>query len=142
MKKLLAIALLSISTIGGIQKPEGWEIFEEVIFNTEYFEEVGAYFEAPTFNKELIALEKTEIMLSGYYIPLELDSVFMISGLPFSSCFFCGGAGPETLAEIEFSELPKGLGPDEFIKVKGRLKLNKKDYNHLNFILQEAEIIK
>lgn len=123
-------------------KPEGWQIFDKVVFEPKYFEEMDAYFEVPTFNEELKALENTEITLSGYYIPLALDSSVVISSLPFSSCFFCGGAGPETVAEIQFSELPKNLYPDQLIKATGKLKLNNTDVNHMNFILTEAKIIK
>lgn len=142
MKTIFTLALVLFVNTRLNQKPEGWEIFDKVIFKPKYFEEVGAYFEVPTFNKELLALENSEVMLSGYYIPLEIDSMFMLSALPFSSCFFCGGAGPESIAEIQFKEFPKQLEPDEFVKIKGRLKLNELDIDHMNFILQEAKLIK
>lgn len=124
------------------QEPQGWEIFEDVVFEPTYFKDIDSYFDVPTFNKELLALEKTEVTLSGFYIPLELDSVFMLSAMPFSSCFFCGGAGPESVAEIQFMELPKRLEPDEFVKIRGILKLNRTDIDHMNFILQDAKVIK
>ena len=95
----------------------------------------------PKFTDELKELEGTEVELSGYYIPLSLDSAIMLSALPYSSCFFCGGAGPETVAEIQMYPLPKALSPDAFIKVKGKLKLNDWDLNHMNFILEEAKIL-
>jgi hypothetical protein len=91
MKTRAAAIMLSLALFGLNQNPEGWELFDKVTFEPQYFEEAGGYFDVPTFNKELKALEKTEIVLSGYNIPLELDSVFIISKSPFSSCFFCGG---------------------------------------------------
>jgi hypothetical protein len=142
MKTRAAAIMLSLALFGLNQNPEGWELFNKVTFEPQYFEEAGGYFDVPTFNKELKALEKTEIVLSGYNIPLELDSVFRISKSPFSSCFFCGGAGPETVAEIRFVDPPKHLAPDGFIKVKGRLQLNGNNIDQLNFILLGAEIIK
>lgn len=65
----------------------------------------------------------------------------MLSALPFSSCFFCGGAGPETVAEIQMEKIP-ALAPDQIVKVKGRLRLNDSDINHMNFILEDSKIIK
>ena len=74
--------------------------FKSDFFTPEYFEEVNVYFEVPKFDKELLAIEGEEVTLTGYVIPYESDSSFMLSALPFASCFFCGGAGPETVAEI------------------------------------------
>lgn len=142
MKILMSAFILFFATMGHLQSPEGWQIFDKVVFKPKYFPDVGAYFEVPTFDNDLLARQNSEVLLSGFYIPLELDSIFMLSALPFSSCFFCGGAGPETVAEIQFKELPENLSPDQFVKVKGRLKLNDSDINHMNFILQEAKIVK
>ncbi len=142
MKTKLAFLLISLASVLLSQEPEGWEIFDKVTFEARYFEEIDSYFEVPTFNKELLALEKTEVTLSGFYIPLELDSVFVLSAMPFSSCFFCGGAGPESIAEIQFKEFPKRLEPDEFVKIRGTLKLNRTNIEHMNFILQDAKFIK
>ena len=123
-------------------KPEGWEMFSTVKFYPKYFEEIDEELATPQFDKIVRALEGSEITLSGYYIPLELDSAFMLSALPYSSCFFCGGAGPETVAEIQIYPTPKYLAPDAFIKVKGKLKLNDSDLGHMNFILQDAKVFK
>ncbi|NVJ46203.1 MAG: hypothetical protein HWE07_03715 [Cytophagia bacterium] len=141
MKPTLIFSMFVLTGLWLGQKPEGWEKFEKVKFHPKYFAEAKAYFDVPTFNDELKALEKTEITLSGYYVPLELDSIFMLSALPYSSCFFCGGAGPETVAEIQMEKIPK-LFPDQFVKVTGRLKLNDSDINHMNFILVDSKIIK
>lgn len=141
MRSIVVFSMFVFIGLLVAQKPEGWELFEKVRFSPKYFKEAEAYFDVPTFNEELKALEKKEITLSGYYIPLELDSIFMLSALPFSSCFFCGGAGPETVAEIQMDKIPK-LSPDQFVKVTGRLRLNDSDINHMNFILEDSKIIK
>ncbi|MBO6493997.1 MULTISPECIES: hypothetical protein [Roseivirga] len=141
MRSILVVSLFVLSSLLVDQEPKGWELFEKVKFSPKYFEEAEAYFDVPTFNEELKALEKTEVTLTGHYIPLELDSIFMLSALPFSSCFFCGGAGPETVAEIQMEKIP-ALAPDQIVKVKGRLRLNDSDINHMNFILEDSKIIK
>lgn len=134
--------LISLLWLGLFQnKPEGWDIFSKVIFYPRYFEEVGEELPSPRFNEALKQLEGKEVELSGFYVPLETDSCIMLSALPYSSCFFCGGAGPETVVEVQIQALPKNLSPDEFLKVKGRLRLNDWDLNHMNFILEEAKIL-
>ncbi len=135
---LAVLMLVSVRT----SEPEGWELFEDVVFTPTYFEEVDAYFDVPTFDSALKAREKTEVTLSGYFIPIEVDTIFVLSAMPFSSCFFCGGAGPETVAEVRMDKIPEDLSPDAFVKVKGTLKLNSTNIDYMNFIVREAEFIK
>ena len=139
--KILVSTVLVLALVQG-NKPEGWQIFSSVEFYPKYFEEAGEELATPRFPDELKQLEGKEVELSGFYIPLEMDSSIMLSALPYSSCFFCGGAGPETIAEIQIFPPPKDLSPDAFIRVKGKLKLNDWDLTHMNFILEEAKIIK
>jgi hypothetical protein len=59
-------------------------------------------------------------------------------------CFFCGGAGPQSVVEVYF---PKGkkvpiYPTDKLVKVKGRLKINATDIEKLNFVLYDAVEIK
>jgi len=137
--KWLILSLMMIGTIFQTDN-DGWELFESVAFTPKYFDEVDAYFEVPTFDKELLAMQGKEISLTGYAIPFDSDSVFMLSALPFASCFFCGGAGPETVAEVALQVPDDNLILDEYITVKGKLKLNDTDIQHLNFILIDATI--
>ena len=71
----------------------------------------------------------------------ELDyPLFVFSAFPYKSCFFCGGAGPETVIEV-FST--NGINfTSEKIEIKGILKLNRTDLNRLMFQLLNAEEIK
>ena len=142
MKFKLLFSLGLILFLAQDNKPEGWHIFSDVEFYPKYFEDAGEELATPRFTEELKELEGKEVSLSGFYIPLEMDSSIMLSALPYSSCFFCGGAGPETVAEVQIYPLPKNLSPDAFIKVTGKLKLNDWDLSHMNFILEEAKIIK
>ena len=48
-----------------------------------------------------------EIVIKGYIIPVEgykSHKEFILSAFPYNMCFFCGGAGPETVMEVEASE--------------------------------------
>ncbi len=56
-------------------------------------------------------------------------------------CFFCGGASPASVAEIYFKVKPPRFKADQIIAVRGILKLNDSDIDHMNFILNDAELI-
>jgi hypothetical protein len=56
-------------------------------------------------------------------------------------CFFCGGAGPEAVAEVHFAGKVPRFKADQIIMAKGILKLNGRDITHLNFILKEAVLV-
>jgi hypothetical protein len=55
-------------------------------------------------------------------------------------CFFCGGAGPETVMEIEAKDPVKYTA--EQIVLKGILSLNSDDINHLMYKLSEVTLEK
>jgi hypothetical protein len=59
-----------------------------------------------------------------------------------SQCFFCGGGGPESIAEVTFKGTPSKFQVDDMITVKGKLKLNINDVDHVNFILLDAVLVK
>lgn len=121
----------------------GWEVFENTQFRWVYSDEIGLEVEIPTFDKNVKELEGKEITLTGHYLPLELEgNRIVISRLPYASCFFCGGGvGQESVAEVIFDSVQRPFRMDEIITVKGRLKLNKDDFEHLVFIIEDAKVI-
>ena len=135
----LLVSLLITATT----QVSGWEVFADTQFRWEWAEELGAEVEIPTFSKKVKELEGTEITLTGHYLPLDIDgNRVVISQLPYASCFFCGGGvGPESVAEVVFSSVQRPFRMDELLTVKGRLKLNVNDYEHLIFILEDAKVI-
>jgi len=57
-----------------------------------------------------------------------------------ANCFFCGGAGPETVLELEM--LPgtaRRYKMDEIKTFKGILQLNVSNENQLTYVLIKAE---
>jgi hypothetical protein len=58
-----------------------------------------------------------------------------------SQCFFCGGGGPESIAEVNFAKEPRKFQVDDLITVKGKLKLNADNLDHVNFILTDAVLV-
>ena len=103
-------------------------------------DEYGEIF-VPKFNAEIRALEGKEIELSGYIIPFEgmfKPDHIIISSLPIASCFFCGGAGPESVAEVYTKEAVKYTAKK--VTVRGKLALNDKDSDQLMYILRDAKM--
>ncbi|MFM9840130.1 MAG: hypothetical protein ACKVOQ_17825 [Cyclobacteriaceae bacterium] len=142
MKRNLIIILL-FASYTSVAQSDGWASFAKTKFNTKYNEKAGEYFMMPDFPIELKALVGKEVDLEGYYMPIDVDgnAYIILSKFPYSQCFFCGGAGPESIAEVTFKVKPSKFEADQFIRVKGKLKLNENDLEHGNFILTEAVLI-
>lgn len=135
--------LLNILIVLSVTQFQGWDTFSKVQFEIRYIEELGYDIEYPLFDEEILKKDGKEIVLTGYYLPLDYgEKRIILSKMPFAACFFCGGGvGQETIAEIQFPEPPRSFKPDEILTVKGKLKLNEKDYEHMVFIIEEAELV-
>lgn len=144
MKKLMMIfpffCVLALSVNG--QDDDAWEMFAKVRFEAKLFKEQNTYYSVPVLDEKITSKAGTEITLSGYYMPFRLtEKVLIISRYPYASCFFCGGAGPESIAEIQLLEAKPKFKVDDYLTIKGKLKLNDSDIDHTNFILTEAKIM-
>jgi hypothetical protein len=147
MIRILLWCLLGMSGGGWVVQDsvgeEGWDTLARVPFHSKFFKEHNEYFLVPTFDAAIRSREGKEIILKGHYMPFDLpEKSVILSKYPYAACFFCGGAGPESVAEVVFLNKPPRFRADQIITVKGKLKLNDKDVSHLNFILMDAELIK
>jgi hypothetical protein len=135
---------LALSSVFASAQTDGWLAFAKTKFDAKYSDKAGEYFLFPTFSEELKSMVGKEFSLEGYYLPIDVDgdAYIILSKFPYSQCFFCGGAGPESIAEVFFKVKPGKFEPDQYIRVKGKLKLNDADLEHGNFILEEAVLIK
>ena len=142
MKYLVIIAACVLLSSAAKAQPEGWALFAKTKFDAKYNEKAGEYFLMPTFSEDLKALSGKDISLEGYYLPIDVEggAYVIISKFPYSQCFFCGGAGPESIAEV-YLKKPVKFEADQYIKIKGRLKLNEGDVDHGNFMVENAELI-
>lgn len=143
MKFLLALIAFVIVSAKIQAQPEGWALFAKTKFDAKYNEKAGEYFLMPAFPEELKALAGKDIGLEGYFLPIDVegDEYIILSKFPYSQCFFCGGAGPESIAEVYFKGKREKFTADQFIRIKGKLKLNEGDIDHGNFIVESAELI-
>jgi hypothetical protein len=145
-KILFAFAAMFFLSLGVYSSPtaeDGWLVLAKVKFEPRYVKEYEEDFLFPIFTTGIRSREGKEITLRGHYLPMEFDDTktIVLSKFPFAACFFCGGAGPESVAEIHFSEKPKRFKADQIITISGILKLNDKDLNHMNFILNNAQLL-
>ncbi|MFK7935533.1 MAG: hypothetical protein AB8G22_18610 [Saprospiraceae bacterium] len=123
-----------------------WQILAMVAFEEEYNEELDQYIPYPKFSPTVQALAGKEVYIQGYYIPVDESGdadIVVLSAFPFSACFFCGNAGPESVMDIQLKNKTKlNFKTDDRITFKGKLKLNDSDLYYLNYILEEAELVK
>ena len=144
MKKyiLLSLLLLSFSFTLSSQTIITWEVLKNVEFDEVWSEEFQAYYMVPKFGKTITALDGKEIQIRGFIIPVDIvQDYYVLSANPYSSCFFCGQAGPESVMEIQMIKQYDGLRMDQVITFKGKLRLNVDDIYQLNYILEDAQVM-
>jgi hypothetical protein len=96
----------------------------------------------PTFGPSIQKLKNQPVVITGYILPVDLDAnLYVLSAFPFSACFFCGGAGPETVMTLNFKKGTRKFKTDERLTFQGTLKLNADDIYQMNYILEGAEIV-
>ena len=117
-----------------------WRTLEDVEFKDVYVEELDAYYWKPTFKSGVTNLEGKDVYITGYMITVELDEDFyVLSRYPFANCFFCGGAGPESVIDLRFPGKSKRVyQTDERLTFQGTFRLNADDVYQMNYILDSA----
>ncbi len=127
--------------VGAIGQPSlSWETLADVTYKEQYDEALDWYYLIPIFGKYPRAYENKTVIIEGYYIPVNKESKFhVLSRYPYSSCFFCGGAGPESVVELQLAEkIRKHISMDKRVRFQGELILNSEDFDHCNYILKAA----
>lgn len=136
---LIALFCLGLSA----QKKEAriidWKLLSKVKFEDRYFPKYEAWYLVPKFSPEVKALDGKEIIIKGYVIPFDVEGgLYALSAYPFSECFFCGGAGPESVMSLHFEEKPPRYETDAVMRFTGRLELNDTDTEDFNYILRDC----
>lgn len=123
----------------GNLKELSWATLADVDFKDVYVEELDAYYWKPTFGASVKAVEGKEVYITGYIIPVDYDEDFyVLSRYQFANCFFCGGAGPESVVDLRFPAKTRAYKTDERLTFKGTLALNADDIYQMNYILEGA----
>ena len=130
---------VSIQNTDGLEELT-WKQLTDVEFKDVYVEELDAYYWKPTFGDNVKSLEGREVYITGYIIPVDYDENFyVLSRYPFANCFFCGGAGPESVVDLRFKDENRMYETDERLTFRGKLALNADDVYQMNYILEGAE---
>jgi len=125
-----------------VKKDNLWKTLSKITYKKEYDEFLGFKIDVPVFADAVKELQDQEVTVKGYIIPVEgyqSHTEFIFSAFPYNMCFFCGGAGPETVMEVEASE-PVEYSSEQVV-LKGKLQLNDADINRLMYLLIDATLV-
>ena len=141
-RRLVLGILLAVGYAAHAQ-PTVWKQLTDVEIQDRYDEAAGYEVSYPVFGAQAKQLDGRVVEVAGYMIPFEVylkPNYFILSALPIAACFFCGGAGPETVMEV-FSRDDIELS-EKVIRLRGRLELNATNPDRMMYILRDAELVK
>jgi len=116
-----------------------WKTMADIKYEAAQDEYGEVY--VPKFGEEVKKMEGQRVSLKGFIIPFEgmfEPKHIILSSLPIAACFFCGGSGPETVAEAYLKEEIKYTSKP--VTVTGKLTLNNTDYDQLMYVLKDASV--
>jgi hypothetical protein len=144
MKKAMLIGMalfLGLTAWSQSSKENLWKTLAKITYKKEYDELMGFEVDKPVFSEAIKKLEGKTVTVKGYIIPVEgykSHTEFVLSAFPYNMCFFCGGAGPETVMDV------RAVDPIEYtadpVVLRGTLRLNAQDINQLLYSLEIAEL--
>ncbi|MGK0390041.1 MAG: hypothetical protein ACI94Y_002791 [Maribacter sp.] len=116
-----------------------WKFLSRVIFEDGYINDTLAMI--PIFHDDIKVLEGQPVQMSGYLIPFgeTTGKLHFLSAYPNSQCFFCGGAGPESVMDVMTVKAHLNFKMDDIITFRGTLHLNDSDLDYMNYILKDAK---
>jgi hypothetical protein len=140
MRTFLIIASLIAGSSLAAQDRLHWSALETIEFTEVYNESMASWIQVPQWSDFQRDTWNGKVMkITGYAIVLDpVENIYALSAYPFSSCFFCGAAGPESVMELEFLN-PIDLVTDQVITVIGTLDLNT-SLEHLPITLINAKL--
>lgn len=138
----LGISMTAQDAAPDIPKKSLWKTLSKITYKKKYDELMGFKIDIPVFSNKIKELDGKEVVVKGYIIPVEgykSHKEFILSAFPYNMCFFCGGAGPETVMEVEATEGVEYSA--EQVLIKGKLQLNDDDINRLMYLLTDAVLV-
>lgn len=145
MNKIIFVLFFALTTsfIAKIEEPFKitWEVLKDVTFKKKWYEKESIYMLFPTFGPNVKKYENKIVTIKGFMVPVDPESnQYVLSAFPYSQCFFCGGAGPESVMGLKLKK-PRRFKTDEIHLIKGKLDLNTNDVYELNYNLVDAEVV-
>jgi len=121
-------------------RPVTWRQLKDVVFNRIWDEKLDMPMLSPQFSRGIKSLNGAYISISGYVIPLDVKGgIYVLSANPNNACFFCGGAGPESVMTLQLKPGHPRFKTDDYLTFTGRLRLNEKNIYELYYNLDGAE---
>ena len=117
-----------------------WKLLSMVKYTKKPSKDYGEIM-FPQVNAKLKSLHKKKVFLSGFIVPIDNDN-YAISKNVFASCFFCGKAGPETIAGLHFRKLKGRLKTDLYVTVEGIFRVNENNPDDWMYNLDDVVIVK
>ena len=148
MKLMKVVSVLLLFTIFsgnafGQSEQNTWKTLAKITYKKQYDEMLGFKVDIPVFSEDIKKMAGKQIEVKGYIVPVEgykSHTEFVFSAFPYNMCFFCGGAGPETVMEVHTKSPVKYTA--EPVIIRGKLELNDSDVNSLMFALRDAELVR
>lgn len=118
-----------------------WGTLADVEFEDHLSEDYGVPYQTATFGEKISAKDGQTVAIKGYMIPLDAMGLsYVLSRNPNASCFFCGGAGPESIVKLNIQpKHVKRYKTDAVMIFRGTLRLNESNRHTFNYVLDGAE---
>lgn len=117
-----------------------WKLLAEVKY-VKKPDKLYGEIEWPIISTKLKTYNGKRIVMSGFVIPIDNTS-YALSKNVFASCFFCGKAGPESIAGIKFRDKKTRLKTDTYVTLEGVFRVNDKDAEDWMYHIEDAVIVK
>ncbi|MFT4022995.1 MAG: hypothetical protein QM664_04315 [Flavihumibacter sp.] len=118
-----------------------WKNLNGILYERKWSEKFQQTMVFPAFTPSLLRMKGKEYFISGYMIPLDTDNgLYALSKTTYSSCYFCGQGGPETIISVKLKKKPRRpYANDYFCTIRGTLDLNNTDDQEFILIFRNAE---
>ncbi len=146
MRLLLTIALGLTLQSAVAQRMVDWSTLANVTFTREYSAQFGfeVNVKPPRFAPEILALDGQKVKVRGFVIPVDMElGLYMVSANAFANCFFCGGAGPETVVELFAAEKFPRFNTDQVVTFEGKFQVNREgEMGGVPYQLFQARVVR
>lgn len=150
--KIISVILLCILFFNSFgqtyDSDKAWNLFlNDVKVKYRFSLKYQAMLPKAKFGDKLQEMNGKEITINGFYLPGDMTGyIFVLSRNPSTMCFFCSGAGIETIVEMNIKEDEmrsfRNLKTDDYIAIKGTLRLNDSDEEHLIYIVDNVKFVR
>jgi hypothetical protein len=141
IKSILFLFLFSLISVSAFsQKTIAWKDVMDIYAKEVRFSEKNPTLAIKGQGMSLKEIEGKKITITGYFLDLDPDGEwFMVSKNPFATCFFCGGAGPETVIELlKYKNVKKKFKTDDIVTVTGTIKMIAENEDDVGFVIHNA----